>query len=203
MSMFAVTAAFAAGLTTSVGPCMAPRYLALTAIATGATGSARWVRIGWFVAGLLACYTLFATTASLVGNLAALSRIIYLALAAGFFAFGVRALIVWQGCRHIVHVRPSGGVALMSGSALGLVLSPCCSPVVAMMASAGASSGSLTDSLTSALAFAAGHLAPLTTIGLGVGVTEPLAGIRVLSSAGATISGGLSLALAAYYGLLA
>jgi cytochrome c-type biogenesis protein len=203
MTILAVAAAFVAGLTTSVGPCVAPRYLALTAIVTRATGRARWARIGCFVAGLLACYALIATTASLISNLAALSRVIYLALAAGFFVFGVRALIVRQVCTHTGHLRSSGGVALMSGGALGLVLSPCCSPVVAMMAGAGASSGSLASSLTGALAFAAGHLAPLTTIGVGVGVTERLTGIRALSAAGATISGGLSLALAAYYGLLA
>ncbi|MGB6986443.1 MAG: cytochrome c biogenesis protein CcdA [Candidatus Aquilonibacter sp.] len=203
MSMLAVTAAFTAGLITSVGPCVAPRYLALTAIVARATGRARWVRIGCFVAGLLACYAILATTASLIGNIAAWSRIIYLVLAASFFTFGMRALIARQACRHAVHVRPSGGVAVISGGALGLVFSPCCSPVLAMMASVGGSSGSLTASLTGALAFAAGHLAPLMTIGLGLGVTERVAGTRAVSDAGATISGGLSLALAAYYGLLA
>jgi cytochrome c-type biogenesis protein len=203
MSILAVAAAFTAGLTTSVGPCVAPRYLALTAIVTRTAGCARWARIGCFIAGLLVCYTVLVTTASLISNLTAFSRIVYLALAAGFFAFGMQALVVRQACTHTVHLRSSGGIALMSGGALGLVLSPCCSPVVAMIASAGASSGSLATSLTGALAFAAGHLAPLTTVGLGLGVTERLIGIRALSAAGTTISGGLSLALAAYYGLLA
>lgn len=201
--MLAAAAAFTAGLTTSVGPCVAPRYLALTAIATRVTGVARWVRIGCFVAGLLACYALLATCASLIANVAALSRITYLALAVGFLGFGTRALFVRRACALARHVRPTGGAALMSGGALGLVLSPCCSPIVAMMASVGVSSGSLATSLTGALAFAAGHLAPLTTIGLGLGLSERLAGTRAFGEAGTTISGGLCVALAAYYGLLA
>jgi cytochrome c-type biogenesis protein len=203
MSALAVAAAFTAGLSTSVGPCVAPRYLALTAIVARTRGRERWVRIGYFVAGLLACYALLATTASLISGVTALSRIVYVLLALGFLGFGLHALTVHSACSHGIPAQPSSGATLLGGSALGLVLSPCCTPVVAMMASMSISSGSYAMALTGALAFAAGHVAPLVTIGLGLGVAERFAPIRALSDAATTVSGGLSIALAAYYGLLA
>jgi cytochrome c-type biogenesis protein len=202
MSTVAVAAAFAAGLTTGVGPCVAPRYLALTAIAARTTGRARWVRVGLFAAGLLMCYVLLATTASLVVAVTAFSRVVYLALAVGFLGFGLHLLVARTTCAG-AHVEPSRGVSFLSGGALGLVLSPCCTPMVAMTASVGIASGSIATSLVNAAAFAAGHIAPLATIGLGLGAAERWAPIRMLSGAAQTISGGLSIALAAYYGLLA
>jgi cytochrome c-type biogenesis protein len=203
MNTLAVAAAFGAGLSTSVGPCVAPRYLALTAITAHTRGRSRYLRVVCFVAGLLACYALLGTAASLIGQVEVFSRVIYLALAAAFLGFGLHALLVRRSCAHSARRQPLGGIALASGGALGLVLSPCCSPVVAIIASVGLSPGSIATSLTGALAFAAGHLAPLATIGLGVGASERLTGIRALSGAGSTVSGGLALALAAYYGLLA
>jgi cytochrome c-type biogenesis protein len=203
VSAFAVGAAFAAGLATSVGPCVAPRYLALSAIAARTTGRARWIRTGSFIAGLLLCYALLAATASLIAQLTAFSRIVYVLLASGFAVFGLAALIVRRSCTHSGHRRATGTGALVSGSALGLVLSPCCSPVIAMLATVGLSSGSLEASLWGVLAFAAGHVAPLATIGFGFNIIERLVPVRAFSGAGATISGALAFALAAYYGLLA
>jgi len=198
-----VATAFTAGLATSVGPCVAPRYLALAALAAGTTGRARWLRIGCFVCGLLVCYALLAATASFIAQVIARSHVVYLMLAVGFFGFGIHALVVRRACLHASPIRPSNAGALLGGSALGLVLSPCCSPVIAILASVGASSGSFAASLTGALAFAAGHVAPIVTIGCGFGLVERLAPIRALRNAGGTVSGGLALALAAYYGLLA
>lgn len=198
-----MAAAFTAGLSTSVGPCVAPRYLALTAIAARTTGRARWIRIGCFVTGLLACYALLATTAALIGSVTAFSQVIYALLALGFLSFGLHALIARHACSHALPAQPSRGASLLSGGALGLVLSPCCTPNVAMMASVGISSGSFATALEGALAFAAGHVAPLATIGLGLGAADRFAPGRALREAATTISGGLSIALAAYYGLLA
>jgi cytochrome c-type biogenesis protein len=203
MSAVAVATAFTAGLATSIGPCVAPRYLALSAIAARTTGRVRWIRIGSFVVGLLTCYALLAAMASLIGQLAAFSRIVYIVLALGFFAFGLQALLVRRSCAHASRTQASSAGALLSGTALGLVLSPCCSPVIVMLAAVGASSGSLATSLSAALAFAAGHVAPLVTIGFGFSAVERFAPVRVLSGAGTTISSGLAIALAAYYGLLA
>lgn len=203
MSALAVATAFTAGLATSVGPCVAPRYLALSAIAARTTGRARWTRIGSFVAGLLTCYALLGATASLIGQLIALSRVVYAVLALGFLAFGINALLVRRACEHALHAPPSSAGALLSGGALGLVLSPCCSPVIAMLAAVGVSSGSPAASLGNAMAFAAGHVAPLITIGFGFSAAERFAPVRAFSEVGTTICGGLSLALAAYYGLLA
>jgi cytochrome c biogenesis protein CcdA len=146
---------------------------------------------------------MLATTASLIRGVAAFSNVIYALLAVGFLSFGLHALIVRDSCSHKANPRPSSSVTTLCGSAFGLVLSPCCTPVIAMVASAGIYSSSVATALAGALAFAAGHVAPLATIGFGLGAAERFAPLRALSAAATTISGGLSLALAGYYGLLA
>jgi len=203
MSAIALMATFTAGLSTSVGPCVAPRYLALTAIVARSNGPERWVRIVCFVAGLVACYVLLATAASLLAHVAALSRIIYALLALGFLIFGCNALLVRSVCSHAVHGRASSSATLLAGCVLGLVVSPCCTPVMAMIATIGAASASPTNALLGAASFAAGHLAPLTTIGFGFGGFDRIVPGSTLRDAASTVGGGLSLALAAYYGLAA
>lgn len=203
MSPLVVASAFGAGLATSVGPCVAPRYLALAAIVADANGRAKWLRVVGFATGLLLCYGLLAVTASLIGTLLAFSHLIYLGLAACFFCFGLRLLALDQGRLHRCERDRLGGSALLTGGALGLVVSPCCTPAVATMASVASLSSSPFASLTVTLAFALGHIAPLASVGLGLRWGTRNAVSPALQSASSVIGGGLSLALAGYYGLLA
>ncbi|HTX57053.1 MAG TPA: cytochrome c biogenesis protein CcdA [Candidatus Acidoferrales bacterium] len=203
MSTLTLAAAFTAGLGTSVGPCAAPRYLALAAIVAREKGAARWMRVGLFVVGLLSCYVVLAACASLIGVLTVRSESIYLVLAAGFAFFGLWTLAVRRDCAHAcTSGRGPMGSSLLAGSALGLVLSPCCTPAVAMMASAGAAVGLSAASMSVVLAFCFGHVAPLAMAGVGLGAGERAAP-GWLQRAGSTVSGGLSIALACYYAILA
>jgi cytochrome c biogenesis protein CcdA len=203
MSPLVVASAFGAGLATSIGPCVAPRYLALAAIVADAGGRARWLRVAAFVTGLLLCYGVLALTASLIGTLVAFSQLIYLGLSGAFLCFGLRALAFDKGCLHQHDRNRSGGTALLAGGALGLVVSPCCTPVVATIAGVTSLSGSPLASFSVAIAFAMGHIAPLASLGLGLRWVARIAEDPTLQNASSVIGGGLSLALAGYYGLLA
>jgi cytochrome c-type biogenesis protein len=203
MTALVVASAFGAGLATSVGPCVAPRYLALAAIVADASGRARWLRVGAFVIGLLLCYGVLAVTAALIETLVAFSQLIYVGLAACFLCFGLRALAVSQDCSHKHSRDGTISPALVAGSALGLVISPCCTPVVATMAGVAGLSGEPLPSLAMALAFAAGHVAPLASVGVGLRWGAPIVEGPAFQSASNVIGGGLSIALAGYYGLLA
>jgi cytochrome c-type biogenesis protein len=195
--------AFLAGLATSVGPCVAPRYLALAALAANTSGRRRWLRVACFMVGLLLCYTMVAVTASLVGAVIALSRFIYIGLAMYFLAHGLRAIMLPQSCKGPRSAGSRSVSALIAGGALGLVFSPCCTPVIGLMGTVAVSSGSIFTTLLAVLAFALGHLAPLATVGIGLDVGECFAFRRALQGAMDTIGGGLSLALVCYYGILA
>jgi hypothetical protein len=72
-----------------------------------------------------------------------------------------------------------------------------------MMASMAAGTNSPEMALLSVLAFAMGHVAPLATIGFGMKLGERVRFAAAFEVALGTIGGGLSLALACYYGILA
>jgi len=203
MSGLIVASAFGAGLAASIGPCVAPRYLALAALVTDADGRTRWARVAAFVSGLLLCYVALATAASLIGELVALSQAVYIGLAASFLVFGLRSIVV--RAHHLPNTRHhcSPGAAALTGGALGLVVSPCCTPTVAALAGVASLSGSPLASMALALAFAAGHVAPLALAGLGLRWIPRVTLNASLQRASSAISGGLSIAVACYYGLLA
>ena len=181
--------AFAAGFATSMGPCAAPRYLALVALCSKAHRGARWLRAALFATGIVVCYVLLAQAAASLGRLAHLSPWLYAAMALAFLALGVHTLATverGQGCSH--------GASLFAGSAAGLLISPCCTPLLGFSGIA-ASHGSAAATLCIA-AFAVGHVTPLALVPLGLQLQRG-------GPASATLNGGLSIALAAYCGLLA
>jgi thiol:disulfide interchange protein DsbD len=193
-------AAFMAGLATSVGPCVAPRYLALASLVAKTDRRRRWMHVMCFIVGLMLSYGLLGTTASLLGAIVAMSPFVYLVLALSFLVFGLRALAHESSSHQCA--GSSAGSAVLTGGALGLVFSPCCAPVVGMMASTASASSSLTAALAATFAFAMGHVAPLVAVGLGLKIGDHSRFPLALEGAMGTISAGLALALACYYGIL-
>lgn len=191
MNAIALVAAFGTGAATSIGPCAAPRYLALAAIVADARGATRWIRIGLFALGLILCYLLLAQTTSLMRLLIRSSALVYGLLALASLIFGIRALYDLHRGAH----RHAHGATLLAGGALGLVVSPCCAPTIALSAGMVAA-GSTGEALLAAAAFACGHIALLATIGVGVRAAR-------FGDAARTVAGALGIALAGYYGLLA
>ncbi len=192
--------AFAAGAVTSIGPCVAPRYVAVAALVGGTQRRGRSVAL--FVAGLLVGYTALGFGIGLVESLLAHAAAVYFALSAGLLAFGCAQLLAPpHAAQHRHPLRTSGVFTLGASSAL--IVSPCCTPVVAAVAALGASGGRPMTSALFLLAFALGHALPL----LGLGATGSFVVTRFAGGAGgsiaATVSGTLLIGLGVYYGLLA
>jgi cytochrome c biogenesis protein CcdA len=195
--------AVAAGAVTGFGPCAAPRYVALAALASGAKGVERWLRIAAFVAGLSTSSLLLALVASLLGAAARYSSIVYAAMACAFAIYGLRTLLAGAArCEH--HQRPnvSSGGAFLLGSSFALVLSPCCAPMLAGISML-AASGSPSLRLALIGAFFVGHCVPLAAAAAGTSALQHLDRYLSAETPVAIVGGALMLSMSAYYLLLA
>jgi thiol:disulfide interchange protein DsbD len=206
-SAFAYPLVFAAGALTSAGPCAAPRYVAVAALANAPQRP--WRVAGAFIAGLAAAYVAFGLAAASLATLWASSRAIYAGLALAMIASSVVTLFrephagCADRCDDEARTRVSLGGTFLLGGASALVVSPCCTPVLAAIAGLTASSGRAADGVLLSLTFACGHAAPLAAVGaLGARFAASLSRWSG-SHAVATVSGALMFALGAYYGALA
>ena len=201
----APVAAFATGFASSFGPCVAPRFIALSTIATGSSGLRGLLRVLAFVFGLVLSSVALAAGVSFATNVWRLSGIVYTLLSAALALFGMRCLFVDSPSRCIHGTRrdsSSIGAAFLLGSSFAFVVSPCCSPFIATLAVLAGSGGSALFSLSVLAAFAAGHALPLLIAGCSAKSVRTFIEVRSLSASTSIVSGGLSLALAAYYALL-
>lgn len=194
-----------AGILTSFGPCVAPRYVALAAL----LGRRRkTLTISAFVAGMLTAYAALGFGAGLLAQVAGHASALYAVLAAVLIGGGLFTLLRAPACDHAHETQPgvaphrlSGVFSLGAGSAL--VVSPCCTPVVAAVVGMPAGSADPAARALLLAAFALGHAAPLFVAGaLGSACARPLRAWSA-SPAPAVVSGALMLALGGYYGLLA
>lgn len=189
-----------AGLVTSVGPCIAPRYVAVVALAQQSRSPALIVCA--FVAGTAMTYVALALFAAAIGSLWTASHGVYTAFAALLAAAGVFVLVRADGRRPCLHHAHAGAPFLLGGSS-ALVVSPCCTPVVAALAGLTALSGHTVAAAALSATFALGHATPLVAAGILGARLTPFLSLPGATQAPAIVSGALLLALAAYYGMLA
>ncbi|HEY5341062.1 MAG TPA: cytochrome c biogenesis protein CcdA [Candidatus Aquilonibacter sp.] len=199
----AVAAAFGAGLSTSIGPCAAPRYLALTTLMARSKGRDRWAAAASFVISLFAAYAAIMLVASLVWRALALSPALYLVCAGVFLILGLRGALAQERCGHAGVSNASRRPALLLGVLSGLMFSPCCSPVALLIGGAGLASGSMGTAFVMMGAFLAGHIIPVVLTGTLTSALAVLLDRGDARRALVTINAGLMIALAGYYGLLA
>jgi cytochrome c biogenesis protein CcdA len=189
------------GAATSLGPCVAPRYLALAALIGGRRSL---FPTAAFTAGIVVAYVVLGTAAGLLGAIVARTTAIDLALAATLIAAGIVTIVREpHACAGEAHaVSPAGGAfALGAGSAL--VISPCCTPLLAAFAGLGTFQRDPLGASAYLAAFALGHAAPLALAGLlGSAPARSLRGLAA-SGAPAIVSGTLMIALGGWYGVLA
>jgi len=200
---------FAAGAVTSIGPCSAPRYVALAALVNASGRPARVVTA--FVAGLIGAYVVLGVAAGALGALWSASRLVYAALAIALAAGGVVTLLRGGHASH-AHANRAGGKGSMQaslggtfllGASSAFVVSPCCTPIVAGIAGLTTASGHTGVGVALLATFACGHALPIVSAGaLGTRVARGLRHVAA-SHASAVVAGTLMLALAAYYGVLA
>ena len=214
-SALAYPLVFAAGAVTGLGPCAAPRYVALAAL----THAARrpWSVVAAFTTGLVGAYVALGIGAGAIAALWSVSSAVYAALAAALAAGGVVMLLrgnhsgheqercaTGGGCRASAgDRRASVGGAFLLGASGALVISPCCVPVLAGIAALTVATGRTVAGVALLAAFACGHVVPvLAAATIGARCSALLA--RVANAeAPAVVAGGLMLSLSAYYGALA
>lgn len=193
--------AFAAGASTSIGPCVAPRYLALAALAQGRGLRGRSLLLAAFCAGTLLGYGAVAAAGSMLAFVTAHSRWLYVLLAVALFAGAIGSLVKAdrQGCTH-PGANPSLGGAFLLGVSTSLVVSPCCTPALLAFGVAFVAGPSATVCALVAC-FTVGHLAPTGLLLAGAAIPPSLT-LRYRPAV-ATVNAGLLCALGAYYGMLA
>ena len=203
-SALAYPLVFAAGALTGVGPCAAPRFVAVAALANGAVRPA--FAIAAFVAGLVGASVALGLAGGALGAVLAASGLLYAALAIVLGTAGMLAL--WRGDaashHHDVRVRGSGlSGAFVLGASCALVVAPCCTPVLTSIAGLTTGGGPTLGAAAYLATFGLGHAAPVVAAGaFGTRVAQLLRRLSA-SQAPAVVSGGLMLALAGYYGVLA
>jgi cytochrome c biogenesis protein CcdA len=202
-SPIALPLLFAGGIATSLGPCAAPRYVAVAAFSNA---SARpLLPTTLFIAGLIGGYVCLGTAASALQALHIWSTWVYVSLAILLCVGGVMTLFGRHA--HDVSVRQrsaaGGGSAFLVGATSVLVMSPCCTPIVAGIAGLTIMSGRAAEGVALLASFALGHAAPLAGAALLGDRVRRIAHRLTASAVSAVIAGTLMLALAAYFATLA
>ncbi len=199
-----VSTAFLAGVASSIGPCAAPR-LALIGILSGTRSYAETVRqSAFFVAGLASVYACFGAAATWLVRAIEWSMVAYCFLAALLVANALRSILVVprSNCDVPSHAGMRGG-AFVLGASSAFVVSPCCTPfAVAAAATAAAGSSPLSGAAVLA-AFAVGHCVPLVAAMTTVGRLACVVRWCPPREAISLVSGGVMLAIGAYYAVLA
>lgn len=193
-----------AGAATSIGPCVAPRYVAIAALA--GTSTHPWRITTTFATGIVLAYVALGSAAGAIGALQAWSTAIDAALAAVLIAGG--AIVLFRSPAHRCAAenaprRTSIGGTLLLGASSACVVSPCCTPVVVAIAGTTTLGGNASAGAALMAAFAAGHVAPLLALAAaGSRIRAPFA--RLAATPVPNVIGGtLMLALGALYGALA
>jgi cytochrome c-type biogenesis protein len=195
-------AVFAAGVVTSVGPCVAPRYIAVAAVIE--RSAHRTLAVAAFVGGLLVAYAVLGFGIGVAGMLWNHATAIYLLLGCGLGASGL-AVLARAPHAHAAatHVPARSSAVFLLGAASALIVSPCCTPIVAAVAGMAAFDGVPAAAAAFLATFAAGHALPLVLLGTTGSLVARRLAHRYDGGAAAVVSGTLLLALGAYYGMLA
>jgi cytochrome c biogenesis protein CcdA len=201
MIAMAFPVAFGAGVMTSVGPCAAPRAIAVAALAQ--RSSRPWLTAAIFVAGTIVGYVIVGFGSGLLAGARQWSGAIDTLLAAALAAGGIATLVreTPDRCAH-ARTLTGGGIAGL-GAASALVISPCCTPILIAIAGSAALGAHPLDAALLLAAFAAGHVLPLGAVAALGTQTTRWGPLRNASAANPVISGSLMLALAMFYGVLA
>lgn len=206
-SIYAVPLVFAAGAASSLGPCVAPRFIAVAGIAAGKSRSQIIILTLSFIAGLVFTYAAFGAVSSLLLRATQVSGYTYALVAAALAAGGVWTL--WREetrCAHLDYASKHGtgaGAAFLLGCSFALVVSPCCTPLVLGIVAYTSESGNAVYASELLCCFALGHALPVIAVAFGVQRVNALLERYAVRQAASVVSATLMLGLAGYYAVLA
>jgi cytochrome c-type biogenesis protein len=209
-STLAPILAFSAGALSSLGPCVAPRLLAVVSCVGAKPARQARIVVAAFLAGLIAAYASFGMIGSLLGRLVDISRWTYDAVALALLVGGIVTLIQAEpdahgACRaHAAQEQqPSLGGVFLLGASFAFVIAPCCTPLVATIVAYAGDVGDPFYGASILALFALGHGLPLAVAGLSAGTLVEYLRKTMSHQATAIASGTIMLALSAFYWCLA
>lgn len=204
----AILLVFAAGCASSIGPCTAPRMIALSSLTFDVSAKVALSRTAAFIGGLACAYACFGVFAALAGRLSTISTYVYLAVAMGLAVGGIWTLCSpspgHHSCPHAKNAEAAAfGPSFLLGASFAFVLSPCCTPLLMGILAFVGSTGDTLYAASLLAVFAIGHAVPLIAASSGLRALQPVFARFQLEGSMSVISGTLMLSLAWYYLCLA
>lgn len=202
----AVPLVFAAGAASGLGPCIAPRFITVAALAANRAPVAATLIGASFIAGLAAAYAAFGATGTLLLRSVQYSAAIYGVVGAALAAGGIATLFKREpSCAHAesrTHAGGAGGAFLL-GVSSAMVVSPCCTPLLAAILAYSSAADAPRYGAELSAAYALGHGLPVLFAAVGSGGVMRLLQRFSVRRAAATVSGTIMIALAGYYVVMA
>lgn len=198
-------AVFSTGALSSIGPCVAPRFIAVAGLTAGRRIGDALLNTTAFVLGLATLYASLGAAAAVVLHDAAFSTAAYYGMAAVLGVSGILQLCRQPACDHRTPESRARGVggAFLLGASSGISISPCCAPVVGAIASFAGAGGDPAGGALLLICYASGHSLPLFMAAVGAGGVNAVIARHSLRSAASLLAATLMLALCAYYAVLA
>ena len=192
---------FVAGLVSSIGPCVAPRFLASASLAADRSGRARVTSL---FAGIVSGYMVLGTCTSLLAHISRYSAFVYAGLAVALLVSGIHALIARHKCDAAAKPGPKGslGAAFLMGASSVAIISPCCAPVVAAAALIAGSKANFFASYGMIASFALGHALPVLVAGTSVSMASFTSRVLRTEEALRFVGATLTIALGGYFAVL-
>lgn len=196
-SAWAPVVAAVCGVATAVGPCGAPRAVALSALTARGERRRRLLCVVAFVLGLCVCYATAGYVAASGGRSPAASPLTYELTALGLCVAGAYALLA---DRCVTKASSSAGFAF--GALCASAASPCCTALLAPIAIAAAAAGEPLRAALLMACFSVGHVVPsalaaaLARVGTSNAIATYLPALR-------TVGAAVTLATGLYYAVLA
>lgn len=199
-SAAAVPLAWVAGAVFSMGPCTAPRMIAIVSLAAKAEPRARFAIVASFIAGLAVAYASFGVFATLLGAVSGLTHWVYLAVGLALGLAGALTLVRTGHGHSCSTSRPQSlGAVFLLGSGFALVISPCCTPILIAVLSYCAQTRNVAYSVVLLSAFAMGHSLPLLFAALAATRAGRFVSNLALGQSTEVVSGALMIFLSGYY----
>jgi len=190
-----VVGAGVAGVFSSVGPCMASRFISLAALTSAGNARQAASTACAFVGGVVIAYVAMGLALRTVAQLAAHAADLDLVCGVALLAVAATGLFA-KRCPEKPEThgeRSSLGAACLLGACGALALSPCCTPIIAALMVYAAQGAGVSYAALLLGAFALGHAAPLVLLACGnARLVSALARVGLAEAAhtgGAVLSG--------------